>query len=180
MASPSTLRWPSKMNKRRRRFARPHFAGKRFLDVGSLNLSQLRVFFRIAIDTPEESKIAEANKAGQREAPAPPRGQQHVRQAAEHRWPSANLAAASNIAVASPRSLRREPQADRLGVGGKDRRFTHAQQKARAKQSAQVGRNRRRERRHAPQECADKSDAPHAELVQNHADRQLAESRTSS
>ena len=70
---------------------------------------------------------------------------------------------------------RGKPCADGLGVRGERGRFAHPEQEPRAKKAAQVGRNGSGKGGHAPQK---RSDAPHAantELIQHHADGQLAQ-----
>lgn len=88
--------------------------------------------------------------------------------------PEASFAAASNMAVASPRSFEEIQLLMALAFAGNDRRFPYAQQQPSATQSAKSRRDRGGKKRDAPQEGADAPDAPDAELIEQDADGQLA------
>ena len=135
-------------------------------NVTALDLGQFRVVAGIAIDAPEVKKVGEADDAGKREAPAPSGVDEHDpdERNADGRG---KLCRCIGERCGETALARRKPEADGLGVRRKCRRFAHAEQETRAKEAAQVGRNRRRKRSRAPEKSAHAPHAPHAEFVEN-------------
>ena len=134
--------------------------------------AQLWIFAGVAINTSEQKEVGEAHEAGEDEAPPPP---QPKHQQAENRHANCGGELRRRIVERGGKAALalREPVAHRFRVRRKRGRLADPQQQARCKKAVDAGRQARRDRRHAPQECRHAPDPPHAPAVQTDAHRNL-------
>src|ERR1700722_12216848 len=142
-------------------------------DVKALSFGQLGIFVWIAIDPPEKQKVGQTDGPGESEAPAPTGMDKNDADDGDSdgrgEFGCGIVKRGGEAALALG-----EPEADGFRIRRKGWRFAYAEQEARAKERIQIGRGCCGKRGGAPDEGAYAPHASDAELVEYHADGQLA------
>jgi hypothetical protein len=129
---------------------------------------------RIAVDSPKQKEIQQADQTRSRKA-QPPSDAQQQQSNDWHANSRGKLGRAIEEARCETPLPWREPVPDSFGVGRKRWSFAHPEQKARGKKAANPRSDCRSKRRQAPEKRADAAHTPHPETIQQEARRQLAQ-----